>query len=341
MEDNNQNPENFQEKENYENQNNKPKNNQWLIYSLAGALVLAIGLGIFFYNKKGEKNPDENGKKDSLVVTKDDLIKQDSIKMDTIAEKGEIMEMEENEYGEEYEPFEENYIIASQANLRSSANSGNNVVALLKFGERLWRDYESSGTFSKVYLTKPEVGQAKPTAYYIDSGVITYESQFQEYKKYFSLPQFSSLPMKTKKLILDSDYSNSKTYKVTQNASRAKDVIAHGDYDGDKLTDVAIVLDNNEAQYSRLLIICVNSSTKEPYLAFAENYSDKMRINSFKKNAKIYMDTSSLIPSPADGVILNTEDAKIAIVYDSRNQKFKTYYQEEMAYATEAAADAY
>lgn len=92
---------------------------------------------------------------------------------------------------------------------------------------------------------------------------------------------------------------------------------------------MAVILDNNEAQVSRLLVICTNAITKDPYLAYAENYNDKMRMNSFKKNAKVFMNTSTLVPSPYDGLILKADDAKIAIIYDKKNQKFRTYYQPE------------
>ncbi len=142
------------------------------------------------------------------------------------------------------------------------------------------------------------------------------------------MPQFAKLASKTKKLITDNNYSNSTSYSLTQNADRAKYAISYGDFDGDKITDVAVVLDNNEKQTSRLLIICTNAATKDPYLAYAADYNDKVRINSFRKGASVYMDSDEFYSSPHDGFILNYEYGKLAIIFDSSNQKFKVYEQE-------------
>ena len=101
-----------------------------------------------------------------------------------------------------------------------------------------------------------------------------------------------------------------------------------GDFDGDGLRDVAVIQDNNEKQISHLLVICTNSATKMPYVAFEENYSDKMKINSFKKGALVFMNSDEFNNAPVDGLIVQGEDVKIAIMYDKDLQKFKTYQQE-------------
>ena len=115
---------------------------------------------------------------------------------------------------------------------------------------------------------------------------------------------------------------------MTQNAERAKNVLSYGDYDKDGIADIAIVLDNTEEHISRLLLICTHSVTKEPYLGFAENYSDKIKVNSFKKGASIFMNSDAFSSAPNDGVMINGEDIKLAVIYDNSLQKFKTYYQE-------------
>ena len=201
------------------------------------------------------------------------------------------------------------------------------------FGDKVFKDYQRSvGSNAFVYLTEPP-GAGKPItqqAYSIPENLIVYESELEDYKKNFSLPSFSSLDLKTKKLMLDKDYSEGTDYSITQNAERAKNTICYGDFDEDGLKDVAVILDNNEEQKSRLLVICANAASGEKYLAYAENYADKVKINSFKKGAFVVMNeaTEGLTPAPIDGLILKGENLKLAIMYDKQLQKFKTWYQE-------------
>ena len=259
-------------------QNNKKRN---LVIGIVSAIILAIILYFLFYNKQ-EKTPAENTltQKDSLKKEKP---KQDSAKIDSIKTTSN------DEYdGEEegYEPYSENYVIAKDAFLQSTPSTAEtSKVKQLKFGEKIYvKNDGNTNSFATVYLTKPTT-EKQPTEqpYYVYQSVLVSQYEFEEYKKYFSLSPFSDLASKTKKLVLDEDYNNGTQYYVTQNAERAKNVLSYGDYDKDGIIDIAIVLDNNEKQISRLLVICTNSVTKEPYLAFAENYSDKVKINSFKK----------------------------------------------------------
>lgn len=201
------------------------------------------------------------------------------------------------------------------------------------FGDKVFKDYQKSAAGNAVvYLSEPDF--SKPItqqAYNIPENLVVYESELEDYKKNFSLQPFVSLDLKTKKLILDKDYSEGIDYSITQNAERAKNTICYGDFDEDGLNDVAVILDNNEQQKSRLLIICTNAATAEKYLAFAENYSDKVKVNAFKKGAFVAMNeetSEGLTTAPIDGIILKGEDLKLAIMYNKQLQKFKTWYQE-------------
>lgn len=316
----------FENNENVELQ----KKNKILTYALIGLGALLLIGGILFFTTRKKETETTVAQKDSVKTAVPANVFGDSVKVDSAvaAVKDDTPDPHYDEYGEEYEPYSENYVIANEAFVRTSpSESASKLSTNLKFGDRLIVDNSyNSGKYAKVYFTQP-TKSAPQTAYYVTDYVLTYQGEFDEFKKYFSLKPFAGLAVKTKKLILDNDYSNSRSYQLTQNLERSKSALAYGDYDNDGIQDVAVVLDNNEDQYSRLLIICTNAATKDPYLAYAENFSDKMRINSYKKGAKIFMNSSSLVPSPADGVILNAEDAKIAIVYDKPNQKFNTFYQ--------------
>lgn len=306
---------------------NNPEDNKYrnILIAVLAILVLAVAAYFIFFNKK------ENSTTVKNAITKTDSLKiesnlKDSVKVDP--SKTVVYDEYDEEGGE---PFTESYIISNEAFLRSApaAEEGTKVKSL-KFGERIYVDNSgSSNGYSKVYLSNPGTQQnTSVQPYYLLESVSVSQYEFDEFKKYFSLAPFSGLASKTKKLILDEDYSNGTDYKITQNADRAKNSLSYGDFDRDGSTDIAIVLDNNEKQTSRLLIICTNKATKEPYLGFAENYSDKVRINTFKKGASVFMNSDEFSASPNDGIIVNGEDIKMAIIYDNSSQKFKTYYQE-------------
>ena len=319
------------EEQNYNSQNQpinpsqNPQNNQNrnLIIAAIAVLVLGIAAYFIFFNKKEKEVVATVNPKDSVAA----VVPKDSVIVDSAR-----VTNGDNEYEDEgYEPYTESYVISNEAFLRSVPNANDDSkVQSLKFGERVYRDNrESSNGYAKVYLTDPGSGKtttAQP--YYLTESVVVSNYEFDDFKKYFSLAPFSGLASKTKKLILAEDYSDGTDYEVTQNADRAKNTLSYGDFDQDGSVDLAIVLDNNEKQTSRLLIICTNKATKEPYLAFAENYSDKIRINSFKKGASVFMNSDEFTNSPNDGIIVNGEDIKLALIYQNSSQKFKTYYQE-------------
>ena len=304
---------------NQENQSSGNKQKRNIIIGVIATVIILLTAGFLYMSKKQKPDAGDNDiKVDSTYVT----VKADSAK---------VAPNEEYDDEEGYEPYSENFVVANEAYLRAEpSNAETTIIKTMRFGNRLYVDNDGSENsgFAKVYLDKPVGNKTSGQAFYITRSAIVEQYQFEEFRKYFSLSPFSELASKTKKLILDEDYSNGTQYEVTQNADRAKYTLTYGDFDKDGVPDVAIVLDNNEKQISRLLIICTNNTTKEPYLAFAENYSDKVKISSFKKGASVIMNSEDLIPSPNDGVIIQGEDIKLAIIYDNSLQKFKTYYQE-------------
>lgn len=306
-----------QEPQNPKKENNNKNKKILTIVSAALAVLIIIGAVLYFtLNKKQDKKPLNNGLiKDSLTLS--DTLNKATIHSSKITSRAD-------EYDEEGEPYTESYIVQKGANLKAS--NGNSV--LLNFGDKVYTDdARSNEKTAVVYLNYPK-DKNKETAYYIDASYVISGYQFQEYKNNFSLPPFNDLDNKTKRIILDSDYSNGTNYSISQNANRAKSTFCTGDFDGDGIKDTAVIMDNNEKQYSRLLIICSNAATRDKYIGFAENYSDKMQIHTFKKGDLISMGNNTLTNAPSDGVLLKGEDVKLAILYDSNNQKFKTYYQE-------------
>ena len=306
--------------ENQENQEQKKdeikisKRSLYIAFSIIGALILGVsGYFVFFgKNKDAEKVVSQN---DSALVDKDSakVAKKDSLS---------------DEYDGEYDPYTLYKVISNTLTLPNGQK--------LNFGDEVYLDEEkSSSGNSIIYLNNPhKVPSTKQYPISVDDEVLIDSYSFTEFKNSFSLPPFSSLPPGVKKVILEADgYHDGRTYNVTQNADRAKSTLNTGDFDGDGVKDYAVILDDNEGQVSRLVIISINKVTKKPYVSFAENYNDKLKLKSFSKGASIYMNSSSFIKAPRDGVLISNEVGGLVVIYDTNAQKYKTYEQQPIATA--------
>ena len=306
--------------ENQENQEQKndeikiSKRSLYIAFSIIGALILGVsGYFVFFgKNKDAEKVVSQN---DSALVNKDsaNVAKKDSLSGD---------------YEGEYDPYTLYKVISNTLTLPNGQK--------LNFGDEVYLDEEkSSSGNSIIYLNNPhKVPSTKQYPISVDDENLIDAYSFTEFKNSFSLPPFSSLPPGVKKVILDADgYHDGRTYNVTQNADRAKSTLSIGDFDGDGVKDYAVILDDNEGQVSRLVIISINKVTKKPYVSFAENYNDKLKLKSFSKGASIYMNSSSFIKAPRDGVLISNEVGGLVVIYDTNVQKYKTYEQQPIATA--------
>ena len=308
--------------ENLNNENQEQKNDEikiskrslYIAFSIIGALILGVsGYFVFFgKNKDAEKVVSQN---DSALVNKDsaNVAKKDSLS---------------DEYEGEYDPYALYKVISNTLTLPNGQK--------LNFGDEVYLDVEKSTSGNSIiYLNNPyKVPSTKQYPISVDDEVLIDAYSFTEFKNSFSLPPFSSLPPGVKKVILDADgYHNGRTYNVTQNADRAKSTLSTGDFDGDGVKDYAVILDDNEGQVSRLVIISINKVTKKPYVSFAENYNDKLKLKSFSKGASIYMNSSSFIKAPRDGVLISNEVGGLVVIYDTNAQKYKTYEQQPIATA--------
>ena len=306
--------------ENQENQEQKndeikiSKRSLYIAFSIIGALILGVsGYFVFFGKNKDAEN----------VVSQNDsaLVNKDSAK---VAKKDSLSD----DYEGEYDPYTLYKVISNTLTLPNGQK--------LNFGDEVYLDEEkSSSGNSIIYLNNPyKVPSTKQYPISVDDEVLIDSYSFTEFKNSFSLPPFSSLPPGVKKVILEADgYHDGRTYNVTQNADRAKSTLSTGDFDGDGVKDYAVILDDNEGQVSRLVIISINKVTKKPYVSFAENYNDKLKLKSFSKGASIYMNSSSFIKAPRDGVLISNEVGGLVVIYDTNAQKYKTYEQQPIATA--------
>ena len=285
------------------------KKSLYIAGGVALALVLLIGGYFAFFNKNEAK--DTVVKNDSLTVKKDSTtIKADSLK--------------NSEGYDEESPYQSYSLIANAVSLPNGQK--------LKFGDRVFIHYENEGQeFKTAYLNDPtQYPSAKNNPISLNENMIIPTYSFENFKNNFSLAPYSALPSVMKKLLNEENnkYIDGGNYKIAQNESRAKSTLASGDFDGDGIKDIAVILDDNERQYSRLLVICSNEATKKPYVAFAQNYPTRYKVRSFKKGASIYMDTSDLVKAPQDGVIIENQNSSYVVIYNSKNQSFEYYVQE-------------
>ncbi|WP_372472954.1 hypothetical protein AB4865_09120 [Capnocytophaga sp. ARDL2] len=295
--------------------NHQPKSSNktpLIIGSIVGALALGVG-GYFLVFNKAEK-VDLNSRLDSLKM------KRDSIKL---AEKKDSLNMP-MDYEDEYMSYEEQVIIAKEITFPTGQK--------LKFGDRVFVDYQKSTTNEKVvYLNNPYKNPGTlEHPIKINASNLMNEYSFEDYKKYFSIAPYSELPASVKKVLLNENnkYKNNATYIMTQNAQRAKSSLAIGDFDSDGSTDYAVIMDNVEgSQESRLVIVSVNKVSNEAYVSYTEYYNDRLIINSYKKGSLIYMNTRELVKAPHDGIILQNPHGKLSVIYDSKAQKYIEYSQ--------------
>ena len=291
--------------ENLNNENQEQKNDDikiskrslYIAFSIIGALILGVSSYFVFFgkNKEAEKEVPHT---DSALVHKDsaNVAKKDSLS---------------DEYEGEYDPYALYKVISNTLTLPNGQK--------LNFGDEVYLDVEKSTSGNSIiYLNNPyKVPSTKQYPISVDDEVLIDAYSFTEFKNSFSLPPFSSLPPEVKKVILDADgYHNGRTYSVTQNSDRAKSTLSTGDFDVD-----------NENQESRLVIISINKVTKKPYVSFAENYNDKLKLKSFAKGASIYMNSSSFVKAPRDGILISNEGGGLVIIYDTNAQKYKFYEQ--------------
>ncbi|MGN0019577.1 MAG: FG-GAP repeat protein [Sphingobacterium hotanense] len=294
-----------------------PRNSNWLWILLA--VVALAGLGYWYYAKQ------QTGSEKPVTANQVDTTKKTPAAPIVISNEVRIVPETSGEEG----VYFERYQVIERGAIGFEEPTGKEIAQA--FGTVVYRDAERSNSQETWgYLVEPKTGQAYPTAYRFKEMELIPSYQFDDYKKNFSLAPFDALAASYKQLILQNNRYNGNDYTITQNAERAKSTYSTGDFDGDGIPDLAVVLDNNEKQFSRLLILSFNEKTDLPYVAYSENYSDKMRINGFKKGAKIYMSeiANGFSPAPSDGLILRGEDVKLALVYDATLQKFKSFYQE-------------
>lgn len=245
----------------------------------------------------------------------------------------------------------ENYVIAHYAMVHNQTDSdAKSIIDSLPFGQKIYSkevSFDEEGTdipgdeslianerkngFMAVYLKKPTSLKDIPIGYIQEKSTVE-KYDFENYKKYFSLPEFKKLDSNLKRAILANSYSDYRNYYLTENVQKASSVIARGDFDGDGAKDYAFILDNIESQYSTLVVFLINKSTKEPYIAYKKTFTDFLKIKKIKKGEALLFTTeenqNNSQTAMFDGVLTNYDGKDFfSLLYNSETNKFQEFYR--------------
>jgi len=157
----------------------------------------------------------------------------------------------------------------------------------------------------------------------------------------FTISEYDKISENFKKVIhqlfLQNDYLKEGTYFFTKIPSRASKVIAYGnfsnkkDYNGVDVAhedgyindDVAIILEKKDFKSSAICLLSENGD-----ILYYKEFEDELpTIKSFKKGAKIFMDTTVLQKAPSDGILILTKNEKKVLIYVPEKNIFEIFYQ--------------
>jgi hypothetical protein len=284
----------------------------------------------------------------SLVIgftgCKESVKAEVSVKNDTL----KVMNVQDKEDLEKNGFYaQENYVIANKAFLREKPSKSAKVTDTLDFGAKFYTktvyygegeeaigdesllENEQKEGFIAVYTKKPKTLSEKPVGYITEKAIVEQYS-FQDYKKYFSLPQFKKLDSNIKRAIMENTYINQKTFYLTQNSQKAPNAICTGDFDGDGNKDFAVAIDNVESSESAIVIFCINSATKEPYPAYKVAFTELLKVKTITKGSTITLfgpveneSTDKIVDK--DVVQIYGGNSSSYMLYDENTNKFVQY----------------
>ena len=282
-----------------------------------------------------------------LILTQscNDKVKTEvSLKNDTLVTKV-ITEKDKEDLEKNGFYAEEQYVFANKTYLRNEPSKSGKVLDSLFFGSKVYiksvyydeyegniadetvLENERANEYVAVYASKPKTLSQKPIGYLLEK-VLTFEYDFKTYKKYFSLPEFKKLETNIKKIINENSYLNGSQYYLTENAQKAPNAIAYGDFDSDGNKDIAVILDCVEKQQSLVLVLLYNSSTKEPYIAYKTEFAEYLKIKSILKETPTeYWDhvneKNATTTYKKDILEIYGAETKSFIIYDEATNKLK------------------
>ncbi|WJS92807.1 hypothetical protein NYQ10_11995 [Flavobacterium johnsoniae] len=172
-------------------------------------------------------------------------------------------------------------------------------------------------------------------------GKPTTSSYERDKPRIFTISEYDKISESFKKVIhqlfLQNDYLTDGTYFFTKIPSRANKVIAYGNFSNKKQyngvaqaydegyinDDIAVVLEKNDFRSSAIFLLSENGDV----LYYKEFEDELPTIKSFKKGAKIFMDSAVLQKAPSDGILIFTKNEKRVLIYVPEKNIFEIFYQ--------------
>ncbi|MCU0327888.1 MAG: hypothetical protein MUE53_02755 [Chitinophagales bacterium] len=246
-----------------------------------------------------------------------------TLKKDTIKNPETLMDGEEGDY----ETYMEVFTIADKTNLRSTPDKSSTPVQVMNFGTKLYaKDYyvDESNSNVKVYLTKP-VNEANPTEpfYYVTRSTLVDNYSFSDFKTFFSLSPFKELKSGVKKIIIENKYEDSENYLVSQDHNRVKKTLSVGDFNGDKIEDYLVCIENKNQSMSRILVISTNKATNEPYLVFSQVLNSLVNVDKYKKGSLEITENPAFSNVKGDVGTLKSQEGDFYLRYNSEFNKYE------------------
>lgn len=150
------------------------------------------------------------------------------------------------------------------------------------------------------------------------------------YHEVFPIDEYKYIPYRFKNCIAtyfqDNEYQRNKRFSFTGIKNRVNDVICYGNFTGNKEIAIAILIEDAVRKSSQLAIFRAESA-QDCQMLYEDNFDGFPVINTFRKNALIYLDGTKLQRAPNEGLIIRTQNEKYAVVYDPVYKKFDRYYQ--------------
>lgn len=168
-------------------------------------------------------------------------------------------------------------------------------------------------------------------AYESEPNGLASESDYSYWKNAtFTIPEYDNIPENFQrgivKIFMDNGYydtDENANYFFSKISDRAKKVYAFGNFTGGSAQEMAFLLEKQDFESSALFIISENGDL----LYWKELSYELPTITSFKKRAKIFLDTLELEPAPNDGIISQYKDSKYVFIYNQDSKTFDKYYQ--------------
>ncbi len=234
----------------------------------------------------------------------------------------------------------ENYVIKEVADVRRTPNfAPYNTIHKLKFGTKIYTkevnpnnpadfkvdmsliERESKNDYVAIYASKPVTLSEMPVGFLAKEDFIKKEN-FKDFKPEPKKPEKINIDPVIKATIEDNYLINDVEYRLPEKIKRYNKSIAYGDFNGDGVSDFAVVLDNFEATNSAVMIYFFNTEKMLYDLVYKKAYDGLLEINGIPNNTPVSVN-GEMTTFPLDGFQLSGATG-LVYVYNPDGKNFLT-----------------